>query len=150
VVRRAGQILGNLSDAEDVLQDVFRTVMTKIDSFRGDSAVGTWLYQITTRACLDRLKITKRRRELLASRAADSSDARPVPTDTSALLRDVLARLPRQLATVAVYYYVDDMTHEEIASVLGCSRRKVGYLLESFHTRAARLVDLPATQEGDI
>jgi RNA polymerase sigma-70 factor (ECF subfamily) len=37
--------------------------------------------------------------------------------------------LPEPLGHVAVYYYLDELTHEEIAELLGCSRRHVGNLL---------------------
>src|SRR4051812_368461 len=47
-----------------------------------------------------------------------------------ATVRDLLSRLPDRLAEVAVYYYVDEMTHAEIAGILGCSRRHVGDILQ--------------------
>lgn len=47
-----------------------------------------------------------------------------------AAVRQLLGRLPEQLAAVVVYHHLDGMTHEEISTVLGCSRRQVGYLLE--------------------
>jgi RNA polymerase sigma-70 factor (ECF subfamily) len=43
--------------------------------------------------------------------------------------RDLLERLPQRLAEVAVYYYLDELSQREIASVLGCSHRHVGQLL---------------------
>lgn len=148
VLRRANTILGNSADAEDVLQDVFATVMAKIDRFRGDSAVGTWLYQITTRACLDRIKVRKRRDQLLEVRNQQSPAQTGDSTEIASLLRDALEKLPRHLASIAVYYYLDGMTHEEIADLLGCSRRKVGYLLDRFHSRASRLITLPEGTTG--
>ena len=52
-------------EAEDVLQEVFMRVLDKLDSFRGDSSPVTWLYQLTTRYGLNRLRNEGRRRELL-------------------------------------------------------------------------------------
>ena len=43
--------------------------------------------------------------------------------------RSVLAQLPDDLACAAVYYYVDELSHREIAEVMGCSRRHIGNLL---------------------
>lgn len=148
VLRRANTILGNSADAEDVLQDVFATVVAKIDGFRGDSAVGTWLYQITTRACLDRIKVKKRRDALLEAGSHQRPAQTHESTEIAPLLRNALAKLPRKLTTIAIYYYLDGMTHEEIAELLGCSRRKVGYLLDRFHSRASRLLTLPQTPPG--
>ena len=45
-------------------------------------------------------------------------------------MREALSTLDEELAGLAVYYYLDEMTHAEIAEQLGCSRRQVGYLLE--------------------
>src|SRR2546425_807124 len=45
-------------------------------------------------------------------------------------LRRVLSRLPADVAAATVYHHLDGMTHAEVAGLLGCSRRKVGYLLE--------------------
>ena len=46
------------------------------------------------------------------------------------LLRQVLAQLPEQLSLAAIYHYLDEMTQDEIAETMGCSRRHVGHLLE--------------------
>ena len=48
-------------------------------------------------------------------------------------VRQLLARLPGELAAVVVYRHLDGMTQEEISTLLGCSRRQVGYLLERAH-----------------
>jgi len=45
-------------------------------------------------------------------------------------LRAWLASLPEELAQVAVYYHMDELTQEELAGVLGCSRQWVGKLLQ--------------------
>ena len=42
-----------------------------------------------------------------------------------------------ELLVIAVYYYVDGMSHDEIAGIIGCSRRTVGNRLEALHTAAA-------------
>jgi RNA polymerase sigma-70 factor (ECF subfamily) len=48
--RLATSITGNEQDAEEVVQDAFWTVVRKIDSFRGESAFGSWLYRIVANA----------------------------------------------------------------------------------------------------
>src|SRR2546428_42161 len=50
--------------------------------------------------------------------------------ETLAELRRILSRLPADVAAATVYHHLDGMTHAEVAGLLGCSRRKVGYLLE--------------------
>ena len=48
--RRATRITGNLQDAEEAVQDAFLLAIRKIDSFRGESAFGSWLYRIVANA----------------------------------------------------------------------------------------------------
>src|SRR5215207_1268923 len=48
----ARRMLGNDADAEDVTQDVLLQVIRKLDTFRGDSAIGTWLHRVTVNAAL--------------------------------------------------------------------------------------------------
>lgn len=54
-------MLGNSAEAEDVAQDVFVKAFMAIESFRGDSMLGTWLYRIGINLCKNRLKYLSRR-----------------------------------------------------------------------------------------
>jgi RNA polymerase sigma factor (sigma-70 family) len=127
VLRRARQLLGNETEAQDVLQEIFMSLMTSPGQFDGRSAATTFLYSATTHRCLNRLRDRATRARLLRGRPrAEAGEAR---SDAIAEVRDLLARLPDELAQAAVYSYVDEMTHEEIAEQMGCSRRHVGDLL---------------------
>jgi RNA polymerase sigma factor (sigma-70 family) len=112
------------------MQDVFLTVLTKGSSFEGKSSLVTWLYAITTNLCLNRLRNLKRRVEL--QKGFDPLFFHPAGPDPELLrlVHNQLAALPEEQAQAVVYYYFDEMTHDEIARVMGCSRRKVGYLLD--------------------
>src|SRR5437762_13269590 len=48
----ARRMLGNDADAEDVTQDVLLQVIRKLDTFRGDSQLTTWLHRVTVNAAL--------------------------------------------------------------------------------------------------
>src|SRR6476469_9205310 len=48
----ARRMLGNDADAEDVTQDVLLQVIRKLDTFRGESVLGTWLHRVTVNAAL--------------------------------------------------------------------------------------------------
>src|ERR1700752_2187128 len=54
--RLARRITGNGQDAEEVVQDAFWTVVRKIDTFRDESAFGSWLYRIVTNASYQKLR----------------------------------------------------------------------------------------------
>src|SRR6266852_6821288 len=60
--RLATSITGNEQDAEEVVQDAFWTVVRKIDTFRGESAFGSWLYRIVANAAYQKLRARRRRR----------------------------------------------------------------------------------------
>src|SRR6266478_7760591 len=63
--RLAIRIAGNAQDAEEVVQDAFLTVVRKIDTFRGESAFGSWFYRIVANAAYQKLRGRQgRRREL--------------------------------------------------------------------------------------
>jgi RNA polymerase sigma factor (sigma-70 family) len=80
--------------------------------------------------CFNRIRSQKQRARLIDNaRGSQVSGAAPPSPERVVQLRDLLQRMPEPLAHVAVYYYLDDLTHEEIAEILGCSRRHVGNLL---------------------
>jgi RNA polymerase sigma-70 factor (ECF subfamily) len=137
VYRRAMNLLRSDQEAQEAMQDVFISVLSKGESFRGASSPMTWLYSVTTNLCLNRIRNAKRRTELLQKNVpAESSTDRPHP-EIRHIVLELLRSVPEELARVAVYYFFDDMTHEEIAKILGCSRRTVGDLLERFRKQLA-------------
>ena len=64
VLNLAFRTLRDRDEAEDILMDVFVQVPSAIKSFKGQSAVATWLYRLTMNACLMKLRAGKRHREL--------------------------------------------------------------------------------------
>lgn len=64
VLNLAFRMLKNRDEAEDILMDVFVQVPKAIKDFRGQSALGTWLFRLTVNACLMKLRSGKRHREL--------------------------------------------------------------------------------------
>ncbi len=136
VYRRILRFYGR-QEAEEVLQEVFLRVLRVVHSYRGDCSPVTWLYQVATRHCLNRLRDARRRRELLLefgrpdwSREIDRTDP-----DARIFLSQLWRDLDEELAMIGVYYFVDGMSHGQIAEVLGVSRRTVG-------NRLARLREL--------
>jgi RNA polymerase sigma-70 factor, ECF subfamily len=59
--RLAMRITGNRSDAEEVVQDAFWTVVRRIETFRGDAAFGSWLYRITANSAYTKLRVRRAR-----------------------------------------------------------------------------------------
>jgi RNA polymerase sigma-70 factor (ECF subfamily) len=131
VLRRARAILGNEADAQEALQEVFTALLRAPGDVRAARSVVGWLYGATTHHCLNLL-----RNRRTGARLVELHVVPMVPTagraraDALVEARDLLATLPEEVGAAVVYHHVDGMTYDEIAAQLGCSRRKVGYLLE--------------------
>lgn len=131
VLRRARQILSDDDEAREALQDIFVSLASRPDQFAGASSIATFLYRVTTNHCLNRLR-NHRRRARLVERAMINGTWTSQP-EATVDARGALRRLPEKLARVAVYYYIDEMTQDEIADLLGCSRKAIGKRLARLH-----------------
>lgn len=65
VLNLSFRILKDRDAAEDLLMEIFTSIPFAISSFRGKAKISTWLYRMTVNACLSKLRIEKRHRELL-------------------------------------------------------------------------------------
>lgn len=142
VLRRVRHFYRDPEEAEEVLHEVFERVLVHIGTFAGNSSPVTWLYQIATRHCINRLRDTRRRRELLDENGDVLDWGSPVSSasqEAGALFRDLWRKLDAELVEIGVYYHLDGMTHDEIARVMGVSRRTVGNRLVELE-RAARAI----------
>lgn len=129
LVRYAARIVGDVAEAEDVVQESYvKAYAALVDgSFEGRSSVTTWLHRIVTRTAID----TKRRR----SRRETYDDVAPeVPVDGAAAadghvaLRELsgwLADLPEEQSSTLVLQALEGFTNREIAEILECSEGAV-------------------------
>lgn len=129
VFRRARQLLGNDADAHEVVQDVFVSLLERPEQYAGRSAFTTFLYSATTHACLNRLRNQRTRARLLEVQGGPLGEGASTSPEQRAELLGLLRRMPEELARAAVYHHFDDLTQDEIARILTCSRRHVGNLL---------------------
>jgi RNA polymerase sigma-70 factor (ECF subfamily) len=119
----AYRMVGNSTDAEDLLQEVFLLVYNKMASFQGQAALGTWLYRIATNRCLDHLRSRAKRNQS----KTDSLDQweRPEvsgPRETTAERLDLdrcIANLPDSYRAAFILYDVQGFEHREVAEILG-------------------------------
>lgn len=131
VQRRARTMLGNDADANDAVQNIFIRLLKNPESFQGRSQPSTFLYAVTTNHCLATLRDRNNRQRIVDDKVVhELPSSVPPTTDARGELRLLLARLPEDAAAVAVYYYIDEMTQDQIATHLSCSRRTVAGLLE--------------------
>jgi RNA polymerase sigma factor (sigma-70 family) len=136
VLRRARQVLANDDEASDILQEIFVALVERPERFEQRSSPLTFLYVVTTNACLARLRDRRNRLRLIDEQVRPwTTDIDPRSPAAAAIVRGVLAQLPAAEASAAIYYFLDGMTHTEIAEVLDCSRRHVGDLLDRVQSR---------------
>jgi RNA polymerase sigma-70 factor (ECF subfamily) len=150
VLRRARMLLRDEQAARDAMQEVFVRVLRSRDEFRGDASPVTWLYRITTNHCLNVIRGAVRQRDALRRvERSGTRESAPAPEDRLTVAT-VLQRIPDDLREVGIYYYVDQMKQEEIASLLGVSRRTVGNRLDAFREAARAVVGRPHAGGEDI
>jgi RNA polymerase sigma-70 factor (ECF subfamily) len=135
VFRRARELLRSSADATDAVQDIFLSIMHRPEQLAGVERITAWLYRATTHYCLNKLRDRRGRVRILGSLRPASTV--PPRSEAFAQVRSLLDRLPPPLAEVAVYHHLDGLTYDEIAGLLGCSRRQVGYYLERLHALVA-------------
>lgn len=122
----AHRMLGNAADAEDAVQDTFLLAHRRLDSFRGEAALGTWLYRMAVNRCLDRLR-SRTGREAQATDSLDEPErswqpaARPDRPLERMDLKRAIARLPEGSRSVFVLHDVEGLEHREIGKLLGIS-----------------------------
>ncbi len=119
---------GNHEDASDLSQDTFLRAFRAIPKFRGQSSIGTWLYRIGVNVCLNRvstrapLENAEPIDEVRAlEQSGESASDRLLRDERAARVRAAIARLPeKQRATLILRVY-HDLSHQEIADILGGS-----------------------------
>jgi RNA polymerase sigma-70 factor (ECF subfamily) len=117
-------LLGNADDAEDLAQEVFIKVYHSIGSFRGDSAVYTWIYRITVNLCLNQLRRRKVRSFFgLEQVAASLPEAKRADDDLeiselSAKARTAIASLPEKQRAVFILRHFRGLPHAQIARIM--------------------------------
>ena len=134
---------GDESFAADVTQQVFLKLMTRIGQFRGDSEFTTWLYRLVVNTCLDERR--KQRRlvpltdfEVIGKPSQSGSQVTQYAQhETAALVQRAIAELKPKLRLPILLKYIEGLSYEEIASVLGCSKGTVASRLNRAHKALA-------------
>lgn len=122
----AFRIVGNIAEAEDVLQEAFLDAFNKLKDFRQDTTFGLWLKQIVVNRSINMLR--KRRLELIElegdhlenipeEEAADDEDIQYQVT----LVKEAMKQLPDGYRVVLSLYLLEGYDHEEIGQILNIS-----------------------------
>jgi RNA polymerase sigma-70 factor (ECF subfamily) len=122
--RLAMWITGKGQDAEEAVQDAFWSVIRKIDTFRGNSAFGSWIYRIVSNAAYAKVR---RRQPAIGAIAVDevlmdwssTIDDPAVRSELRTVLSSAISELPVHYRAVVVMRDVEGLSMAEIADGLG-------------------------------
>src|SRR2546422_3432100 len=133
--RLATGISGSAQDAEEVVQDAFWTVVRKIDTFRGESAFGSWFYRIVANAAYQKLRRPGRRSEISLDEVLplfheNGQHAEPIAdwsprvddpsrqTELRMALTAAIDELPPDYRTALILHDVEGLSNLEVAETL--------------------------------
>ena len=135
---------GDRAVADDVTQQIFLKLFTAIRQFRGESEFTTWLYRLVVNACLDE---KRRRRRLLpwgeTVAMRNPSDKKPQEKQYARLevaeaVQKAIGELKPKFRLPILLKYIEGLSYEEIASVMGCSKGTVASRLNRGHSQLAK------------
>jgi len=148
------RMLGQAAEAEDALQDVFLQAFRKLGSFKGDSALGTWLYRLAMNLCLDRLRSRRthedRATEGLEAAGQDAIRERDPVVEMAVNRLDLeraMAQLPDGYRAAFVLHDVEGFEHREVGAILGISE---GTSKSQVHKARMRLRQLLSTHRAPV
>jgi RNA polymerase sigma-70 factor (ECF subfamily) len=144
------RFVSNHEDASDLTQDVFLRAYRGLRRFRGHSSLATWLYRIGVNVCLNRLSVKTPQRESIDEREhvdsrSESATDYLLRSERAARVRAAIGQLPRKQRATLILRMYHEMSHKEIADVLGSS---VGAVKANFFHALGNLKKLLDGVEG--
>jgi RNA polymerase sigma-70 factor (ECF subfamily) len=118
------RFVNNHEDASDLSQDVFVRAFRGLKNFKGQSSLATWLYRIGVNVCLNRVSVKQHTSEPIGERhdvddGRESASDRVLRAERAAQVRRAVARLPEKQRAALVLRMYQELSHQEIADVLG-------------------------------
>jgi len=141
----------NMSEAEDLTQEIFIELLTKVGSFRGESQFSSWLYRFTTNYVLMYFRRVRRRRETFPYLADEFEATRRLAVSFGPQILDrivleaAVAKVSSGAQSVLLKFEIEGYNHQEIAAFFGCS---VGNSKSQLHKARRQLRKLLATNQG--
>ena len=142
VFRRCLRLLRDPEAARDATQEVFVKLVRESDRLSDPEATLQWVYRVATNLCLNQSRNARKRPQALDPEAALELAPAPTPSlPDGRLARQILARFDARTQAIAVGVLVDGMEHEEMAGLLGISRKTVQRTVTRFLERARLLLE---------
>ncbi len=140
------RIVGEVNEAEDVLQDAFVSAFQNLKSYREDASFGAWLKRIVINKALNQVQRIKKDLMLAQDIKEEVSEFEPEksePTYTVAQVQSAMNELPSGFRTVLSLYLFEGYDHKEISEILGITESTS----KSQYKRAKDKLKMIVTQE---
>ncbi|MEW6737160.1 MAG: RNA polymerase sigma factor [Acidobacteriota bacterium] len=144
VVRACQKVVGSQDLAEDIAQDVFAILITKLHTYQGKSSLSTWLYRVAVNHALMYMRRPAVRRNFLVWERADSQELQDALCERSLALenialRDAINRLPTGYRRAILLVDIDGYTYDQAAVIMGIS---VGTVKSQRHKAKRKLQEM--------
>jgi RNA polymerase sigma-70 factor, ECF subfamily len=141
----------DVSDAEDLTQEVFVQLFRTVGSFRGEAAFTTWLHRLTVNHVL--MHFRKRKRRVQTEPFAENGEittpgifgSKPANIVDRILLSEVIAKLPKGYRDALILHDIHGLDHKEIATKKGKSEGTSKSQLHKARATLRALITQPAS-----
>jgi RNA polymerase sigma-70 factor (ECF subfamily) len=121
------RFVNNHEDASDLAQEAFVRAWRGLGQFKGHAALSTWLYRIAVNVCLNKVSVKSLRTEALdaGDRIEDTRAERPGTeldrSERARAVRRAIQALPKKQRATLVLRMYHELSHQQIADILGSS-----------------------------
>jgi RNA polymerase sigma-70 factor (ECF subfamily) len=130
---------GDEAAAMDIAQDTFLKLLSHIGQFRADAKFDTWLYRVVVNSCLEHQRRKRRLRPVLdglldaVCAVHDTVLHQLLRQERREAVQDVVRQLPPEQRIVVILRYMEELSYEHIADIVGCSTGTVASRLSRAH-----------------
>ena len=121
VIRLAEKILGSLTEAEDIAQEVFMKIWKAAPNWTPEASLKTWIYRITFNRCLDLKRRVKYKLDLLEETSLEH--AQKDVSEEAAAVKEAVKLLSLKERTAVVLHHYEGYSQKEAADIMGVSLR---------------------------
>lgn len=134
---------GDRAAASDVTQQIFLKLLTTIGQFRGDSQFTSWLHRLVVNCCIDEQRRRKRwlnfeEMPITKSTSREPHEQRYERREIADVVKVAVSELKPKFRLPVLLKYVEGLSYEEIAAVMGCSKGTVASRLNRSHKQLAQ------------
>lgn len=118
--RFARNLTGNPHDADDVVQIAVERALSKLDQWRRDARLDSWMFKMVRNVWIDELRARRRQEKIfLAPEAGDQVGEAPMERETDLMsVQSAMARLPEEQRSAVSLVLVEGLSYKEAAEVL--------------------------------